>query len=645
MLNYYDCYSELRNGSCLFGTVNDQQTMATISVSGFLIYGGCFAATLSSAIASLVGAPRVLQALAKDKLYPGLESFGKGSGKNNDPVRGYIFVFCIAVICILIGDLNIVSGLLSNFFIASYGLINFSSFHASITKSPGWRPSFKYFNHWLSLVGCILCVAVMFLMDYTTAILTFLIICFLYFCIHYRKPEANWGSSTQAAIFVNALKSVQTLTDTPDHVKNFRPKILVLSGNPTHRIPLIDFGNIITKKLSLLICSHVLEENKPKNKIKLKEEVQDWMKKQKVVGFYNVVQNTNFEDGAEACLALSGLGKLSPNMLLMGFRQDWLKDWGRTQEYVNIWQQAYKLKLSVLVLRTPNGLDFSEHIVDEELVEPEDMDPVEIVRDFNELETKPEFSRKISVEPSGKAKGKGIGAIGGKKKVSVDRAQVGMLGKAINILVFGGNMPHDIASDIKMFRDKKRRGNIDIWWLFDDGGMPVFLGHILQSRMQFAECKLRIFTLGSDKLESQSSMFNVLSRNVATNLETKHMQQILTNFRINSSDVTVISNMKSFAKKELWTAFKANLKTLPPGTVTDEDISKEQEFINKHLRLSEELQKHSSNAQMVLITLPQQYLGSTHPAIYMAAVDFMTRNLPPTVLVGGNNVSVLTSFT
>ena len=79
-------------------------------------------------------------------------------------------------------------------------------------------------------------------------------------------------------------------------------------------------------------------------------------------------------------------------MLLMGFRQDWLKDWGRTQEYVNIWQQAYKLKLSVLVLRTPNGLDFSEHIVDEELVEPEDMDPVEIVRDFSRRLLKPSAS-------------------------------------------------------------------------------------------------------------------------------------------------------------------------------------------------------------------------------------------------------------
>lgn len=77
--------------------------MELMSAWGPLIYAGCFAATLSSAIASLVGAPRVLQALAKDKLYPGLFLFSKGSGANNDPVRGYILVFVISFICIMIG--------------------------------------------------------------------------------------------------------------------------------------------------------------------------------------------------------------------------------------------------------------------------------------------------------------------------------------------------------------------------------------------------------------------------------------------------------------------------------------------------------------------------------------------------------------
>ena len=256
--NYLDCTPVTREERCLYGTINDQQTMSLISVTGYLIYGGCFAATISSAIASLVGAPRVLQALAKDKLYPKIEFFAAGWGANNDPVRGYVLVFIVAVGCILIAELNVVSSLLSNFFVAAYCLINFSVFHASITKSPGWRPSFKYYSPWLSLFGVFLCLLAMFAMDWVTALITFLIVAVLYLYIYYRKPEANWGSSAQAQVFVNALKGVQSLTDTQEHVKNYRPKVLVLTGNPAHRPPLVDFANLFTKKLSLLICGHVI---------------------------------------------------------------------------------------------------------------------------------------------------------------------------------------------------------------------------------------------------------------------------------------------------------------------------------------------------------------------------------------------------
>ena len=65
----------------------------------------------------------------------------------------------------------------------------------------------------------------MFAMDWFTALLTFLITAVLYLYIYYRKPEANWGSSAQAQVFVNALKGVQSLTDTAEHVKNYRPKV------------------------------------------------------------------------------------------------------------------------------------------------------------------------------------------------------------------------------------------------------------------------------------------------------------------------------------------------------------------------------------------------------------------------------------
>eukprot|EP00092_Neocalanus_flemingeri_P022059 GFUD01023924.1.p1 GENE.GFUD01023924.1~~GFUD01023924.1.p1 ORF type:complete len:678 (+),score=148.39 GFUD01023924.1:220-2253(+) len=257
--SYLDCSEDTRGEDrCQYGTLNDQQTMAVISYTGYLIYGGCFAATLSSAICSLVGAPRVLQALARDKLYPKIEFFGAGVGVNDDPVRSFIVVFFISLACILVGDLNIISSLLSNFFVAVYAMVNFSVFHASITKSPGWRPSFKFYSPWISLFGMFLCLFSMFAMDWITALITFVITAVLYLYIYYRKPEANWGSSAQAQVFVNALKGVQSLTDTPDHVKNYRPKVLVMTGNPADRPLLVDFANLITKKLSLLICGHVV---------------------------------------------------------------------------------------------------------------------------------------------------------------------------------------------------------------------------------------------------------------------------------------------------------------------------------------------------------------------------------------------------
>ena len=45
----------------------------------------------------------VFQALCKDNIYPGIASFARGYGKNNEPLRGYLLTFGIALVFILIG--------------------------------------------------------------------------------------------------------------------------------------------------------------------------------------------------------------------------------------------------------------------------------------------------------------------------------------------------------------------------------------------------------------------------------------------------------------------------------------------------------------------------------------------------------------
>lgn len=57
-----------------------------------------------------------------------------------------------------------------------------------VTFNPGWRPSFRYYSAWLSLLGSVLCVAVMFVINWSTALITIFLVTILYFYVHYRKP-------------------------------------------------------------------------------------------------------------------------------------------------------------------------------------------------------------------------------------------------------------------------------------------------------------------------------------------------------------------------------------------------------------------------------------------------------------------------
>ena len=61
----------------------------------------------------------------------------------------------------------------------------------------------------------------------------------------------------------------------------------------------------------------------------------------------------------------------------------------------------------------------------------------------------------------------------------------------------GKLLPKIIIDEIQQFRVKKREGVIDVWWLYDDGGLTILLPHILQTRKQFSDCKMRVFSLSN----------------------------------------------------------------------------------------------------------------------------------------------------
>jgi len=171
--------------------------MAKVCSWNYLVLIGIYAATLSSAIEALVGAPRILQAvcydLAKD-CFPFLEYFAK-ENKAGDPIRGYVLTCVVTFLCNLTGELNEVAEIISQFFMFTYAVMNFCVFWVEIGERPSkskWDPSFKCYNRWLSLLGGIASFASMFVMNYWYAVPAIFVTLLLYAWIEYKNPSTTY---------------------------------------------------------------------------------------------------------------------------------------------------------------------------------------------------------------------------------------------------------------------------------------------------------------------------------------------------------------------------------------------------------------------------------------------------------------------
>lgn len=646
---------------CPYGLHNGFQIMELVSLFGPLIYAGCFAATLSSALASLVSAPKVFQALCNDKLYPYIEYFGKGYGKNNEPVRGYVLTFFISIVFIQIGELNAIAPLISNFYLASYALINFSTFHATLVKPIGWRPTFKHYNMWVSLLGALLCVVVMFVISWWTALITFTVILALYLIVSYRKTDVNWGSSTQAQSYRNALDAVLQLGRVEEHVKNYQPQILVLASLPSCRPPLVDFASLMTKN-SLLICGHIITTPVAHRvRYVLYQKARNWFECHKLKSFYSLIDDATFEDGAKSLMETTGLGKLKPNILMMGYKMDW-RTCDRTDlgMYFNVMHKALDLHYSVAILRLKEGLDYSKIIADEVAIvttEAETAAP-SFLSQLNSQENLPRNESFISamsqVSEASDVTPPGTPHLNRSRVPS--KLEMNEAGEAPKPLlkkqdknrresrthlyrgVDGNPLSKGIINNLTQFQKKQRKGCIDVWWLYDDGGLTLLLPYIISTRRNWADCKLRVFVLSNKKDELQ--------------YEQRNMASLLSKFRIDYSDLRVITDITKKPQDDTVSMFETLIKDLMSNEdndddgvhVTEAELMAMKDKTNRHLRLRELLLEYSTNSNLIVMTLPMPRKNVVTAALYMAWLEMLSRDLPPFLFVRGNQQSVLTFY-
>ncbi|XP_041256585.1 solute carrier family 12 member 3 isoform X2 [Onychostruthus taczanowskii] len=592
--------------SCRYGLSNYYQSMSMVSGFGPLITAGIFGATLSSALACLVSAPKVFQCLCKDQLYPLIGFFGKGYGRNSEPIRGYMLTYVIAVGFILIAELNAIAPIISNFFLCSYALINFSCFHASITNSPGWRPSFRYYSKWAALFGAAVSVVIMFLLTWWAALIAFGIVLFLLGYVLYKKPDVNWGSSMQASSYNMALNYSVGLSEVDEHIKNYRPQCLVLTGPPNFRPALVDFVGTFTKNLSLMLCGNVLigpqKQKMPESRL-MADGHTKWLMKRKIKAFYTDVVAEDLRSGVQMLIQAAGLGKMRPNILVLGYKRDWRTASPQSlEDYVGILHDAFDFKYGVCLMRMKEGLNVSRVL---------------------QAHVNPTFEAAEHPE-----NGTGSRAAPG---TAVD--------------------PTTLASEQQastIFQNKQGKKTIDIYWLFDDGGLTLLIPYLLGRKKRWGKCKIRVFVGGQINRMDE---------------ERKAIVSLLSKFRLGFHEVHILPDINQKPRPEhikrfddLIAPFRLNdgfkdeatvneMRQGCPWKISDEEVDKNRAKSLRQVRLNEILLDYSRDAALIAITPPIGRKGRCPSSLYMAWLETLSQDLrPPIILTRGNQENVLTFY-
>jgi solute carrier family 12 sodium/potassium/chloride transporter 2 len=336
--------------------VDDPLIMRQLAVWGPAVMVGVWGATLSSALGSMLGAPRILQALARDGVLPGhMRIFGRGSGSNDEPRLGTYLSLTIALVVVLLGDLDAVAPVLTMFFLATYAVVNFVSAGETFLRNPSFRPTFRI--HWsVSLLGAIGCVAVMLLINPVATVIAVAFVLIIWTLLNRRRSKDRWGDIRQG-MWINivrwAASHVRRSTDT----KSWRPNILVLAGSPTKRWYLIELANSLTRSRGLLTIATILPEPAPtQRKRQLAETVREHLAERDVSALVRVVSAPTPYVGASVLVEAYGLGTLMPNTVVLGDGET-TSDPG---EYATMINRIHDAGRNVVIVRALDDTTFGD---------------------------------------------------------------------------------------------------------------------------------------------------------------------------------------------------------------------------------------------------------------------------------------------
>jgi len=325
----------------------DSNIMSTVARWAPLVILGVFAASLSSALGSLLGAPRTLQALAVDRVIP--RFIGKGFGPDKaDPRIATFLSFVVALAAVLLGDLNMIAPILSMFFLLSYGLLNLSAGLEGLIESPSWRPRFKV-HYSVSLLGAAGCFVVMLMINSGATLIALFVTTLVFYLVKRRHLNAHWADMRYGILTLLVRFAIQRLNKLKPDERTWRPNILALSGSPKSRWHLVEMAHSLTRHSSALTVASILPvEDWSAEKVQgMEDSMREYLHKREVDAMVKIFPSPDMLTGAKSLVRAYGYGPLTPNTILLGDTENRSNFDG----FAELIRLVYRTKRNLIMLR------------------------------------------------------------------------------------------------------------------------------------------------------------------------------------------------------------------------------------------------------------------------------------------------------
>lgn len=324
----------------------DPLVWTQIAVLGpWLVLPGLWGAIFSSAVGSMLGAPRTLQALAMDRLAP--RKLASLTGKHQQPVFGLIGTLVIALGAVFLGSLNAVATVVTLFFLTVYGTVNLVAALEKLSGNPSWRPRVKV--HWaVSLAGAVGCFAVMVLINLPASIAAVVIELGIWLLLKRRERKEDWGDVRRDLYEAIIRWTLIRLSNRPMTARNWRPHILVFVGNIERRLDLVRYGAWLSEDRGVVTVCELVVGDLLDLELDTKERQQQMdalLRSEGIVAFGEVDVVQDIERGIIAVAQANGIAGIESNTVLLG----WPDSQERLVHFLRVIRRLKRLNQSLLI--------------------------------------------------------------------------------------------------------------------------------------------------------------------------------------------------------------------------------------------------------------------------------------------------------